>query len=115
MGAPGLVGAVEELHGGALTGELSVTRGLDAGQIDPIRLSRLVVDAVTYFKARDPERIERLWQRIRGYRALLAEYRVKDEAVLARLRLPRRRERGGRAWEAVVGFPFFVAPSVLNG
>ena len=45
------------------------------------------------------------WQRIQGYRALLAEYHVKDEAVQARLRRPLRRERVRRSWEAVVGVP----------
>ena len=108
-----LVLAIEELHRGALVSELSTTRGLDAWQIDPLGLAR--VDAVNYFKARDPERIERLWQRIQGYRALLAEYRVKDEAVQARLRRPLRRERVRRSWEAVVGFPFFVYGAVVNG
>ena len=110
-----LVRAVEELHRGALISELLATRGLDAWQIDPFRLSRAIVDAVNYFKARDPERVERLWQRIQGYRALLAEYRVKDEAVQARLRRPLRRERVRRSWEAVVGFPFFVYGAVVNG
>ena len=55
------------------------------------------------------------WQRIQGYRALLAEYHVKDEAVQARLRRPLRRERVRRSWEAVVGFPFFVYGVVVNG
>jgi uncharacterized membrane protein YfbV (UPF0208 family) len=70
---------------------------------------------VNYFKTRDPERMERLWQRIQGYRALLAECHVKDEAVQARLRRPLRRERVRRSWEAVVGFPFFVYGAVVNG
>jgi glycerol-3-phosphate O-acyltransferase / dihydroxyacetone phosphate acyltransferase len=69
---------------------------------------------VNYFKARDPERVERLWQRIQGYRALLAEYRVKDEAVQARLRWPLRRERVRHSWKAIVGFPF-VYGAVVNG
>ena len=109
-----LVRAVEELHRGALISELLATRGLVAWQIDPFRLSRAIVDAVNHVKARDPERVERLWQRIQGYRALLAEYRVKDEAVQARRR-PLRRERARRSWEAVVGFPFFVYGAVVNG
>jgi 1-acyl-sn-glycerol-3-phosphate acyltransferase len=110
-----LVRAIGELHRGALISALSTTRGLDAWQIDPLRLSRAIVDAVNYFKARDPERMERLWQRIQGYRALLAEYQVKDEAVQSRLRRPLRRERVRRSWEAVVGFPFFVYGAVVNG
>jgi glycerol-3-phosphate O-acyltransferase / dihydroxyacetone phosphate acyltransferase len=110
-----LVRAIEELHRGALISELLATRGLVAWQIDPFRLSRAIVDAVTYFKACDPERVERLWQRIQGYRALLAEYRVKDEAVQARRRRPLRRERVRCSWEAIVGFPFFVYGAVVNG
>jgi len=98
-----------------LISELLATRGLGAWQIDPVRLSCAFVDAVNYFKARDPERVERLWQRIQGYRALLAECHVKDEAVQARLRRPLRRERVRRSWEAVVGFPFFVYGAVVNG
>jgi hypothetical protein len=110
-----LVRAIEELHRGALISELKATRGLDAWQIDPFRLSRAIVDAVIYFKASDPERVERLWQRIQSYRALLAEYRVKDEAVQARLRRPLRRQRARRSSEAIVGFPFFVYGAVVNG
>jgi glycerol-3-phosphate O-acyltransferase / dihydroxyacetone phosphate acyltransferase len=113
--ASGLVHAVEGLHRGELISELLTTRGLDAWQIDPFRRSRAIVDAVNYFKAHDPERVERLWQRIQGYGALLAEYRVKDEAVCARLRRPLRRERVRRSWEAVVGFPFFVYGAAVNG
>jgi len=85
------------------------------GEIDPFRLSHAIVDAVNSFKARDPERVERLWQRIQGYRALLAEYRVKDEAVQARRRRSQRRERVRHSWEAIVGFPFFVYGAVVNG
>ncbi len=110
-----LVRAVEELYRGELISDLLATRGLGAWQIDPSRLARAIVDAMNYFKARDPERVERLWQRIRGYRALLAEYRVKDEAVQARLRGPRRRERVRHSWEAILGFPFFVYGAVVNG
>ena len=65
---------------------------------------------MNYFNARDPERMERLWQRIQGYRALLAEYHVKDEAVQARVRRPLRRARvrrpgGGRGRSALASWP----------
>ncbi len=96
----------------------AIQRAMEAeliGEIDPFRLSHAIVDAVNSFKARDPERVERLWQRIQGYRALLAEHRVKDEAVQARRRRPRRRERVRHSWEAIVGFPFFVYGAVVNG
>jgi len=111
-----LVRAVEELYRGELISELLATRGLGAWQIDPSRRSREIVDAVNDFKARDPERMERLWQRILGYRTLLAEYHVKDEAVQARLRRrPLRRERVRHSSEAILGFPFFVYGAVVNG
>ena len=80
-----LVRAVEELYRDALVRELREERGIGARQVDPVRLSRSLVDAVDWFRRRDAERVERLWQRIQSYRALLAEYRVKDEAVRARL------------------------------
>jgi len=88
-----LIRAVEELYRGGLMNDLSTTRGLDAWPVDPLGLSRAIVEAVSYFTARDPERMERLWQRIQGYRALLAEYHVRDKAVQARLRRPLRRDR----------------------
>ena len=110
-----LVRAVEELRRGELIRELLATRGLGAWQIDPGRRARAIADAVNSFKARHPERVERLWQRIQGYRALLAEHRVKDEAVQARRRRPLRRERVRHSWEAIVGFPFFVYGAVVNG
>src|SRR3990167_307788 len=89
-----LVRAVEELYRDALVRELREERGLGARQVDPVRLSRSLVDAVDWFRRRDPERVERLWQRIQSYRALPAEYRVKDEAV--------------------VGFPVFVYGVTVN-
>ena len=110
-----LIRAIEELYRGELISALLGTRGLGAWQIDPLRSSRAIVDTMTYFKARDPERVERLWQRIQGYRALLAEYHVSDEAVQARRRRPLRRERVRHSWEAVLGFPFFVYGVVVNG
>ena len=83
----------------------AIQRAMEAeliGEIDPFRLSHAIVDAA-------------VWQRIQGYRALLAEYRVKDEAVQAQRRRPLRRERVRHSWEAIVGFPFFVYGAVVNG
>src|SRR5438552_2425572 len=88
--------------------------GVPRGRIDPIRLSRAIVDAVGHFRARDPERVERLWQRIEGYRALLAEYHVKDEAVRARLEPERRARRIRLGWQAVVGLPLFAYGASVN-
>jgi glycerol-3-phosphate O-acyltransferase / dihydroxyacetone phosphate acyltransferase len=107
-----LVRAVEELYRGELISELLTTRGLGAWQIDPFRLS-VTVEAMDYFKARDPWRVERLWQRIQGYRALLTEHHVKDEAVPARP--PLRRERILHSLEAILGFPVFVYGAAVNG
>ena len=112
--ASDLVRAVEELYRGDLVRELMEARGLAPDRIDLVRLSRAIVDAVNHFRARDPERVERLWQRIQSYRALLAEYRVKDEAVHARLRHPGPRHRIRRGWEALVGFPLFVYGACVN-
>src|SRR5207245_10530894 len=60
------------------------------------------------------ERVERLWQRIQGYRALLAEHHIKDEAVRARLELPRRAQRIRLGWQAVAGFPLFAFGACVN-
>ena len=110
-----LVRAVEELYRGELVRELQEQRGFGPKQIDLTRLSRAIVDAVTWFKERDPARVEALWQRIQSYRALLAEYRVKDEAVRARLERRGPRQKIRRGWEAVAGLPFFVYGASVNG
>ena len=109
-----LVRAVEQLYRDELSRELREQRGLAARQIDLIRLSRTIADAVHWFKARDPERVERLWQQTQGYLALLREYRVKDEAVRARLEHRDRRQKIRRGWEALAGFPFFVYGAAVN-
>ena len=110
-----LVSAVEALYGDDLVRELRESRGLAPKDVDPVRLSRGIVDAVHWFKTQDPDRVERLWQRIQSYRALLAEHRVRDDAVRAwrERRPPRARLQHG--WEAVVGFPIFVYGLVVNG
>jgi glycerol-3-phosphate O-acyltransferase / dihydroxyacetone phosphate acyltransferase len=108
-----LVRAVEELYRGELISELLTTQGLSAWQTDPLRLSLAIVEAMDSFKARDPEGVERLWQRIQGYRALLTEYRVTDEAVQARR--PLRCERVLHLLEAILGFPVFVYGAAVNG
>src|SRR6266581_6585862 len=109
-----LVNAVQDLYRAELVRELKEERGLAERQIDLVRLSRAIVDSTTYFKTHDPERVERIWQRIQSYRALLAEFHVKDEAVRARLERRRPRQRIRRGWEAIVGFPFFVYGATVN-
>jgi glycerol-3-phosphate O-acyltransferase / dihydroxyacetone phosphate acyltransferase len=112
--AAAVVRAVEELYRGELVRELQTERGLAENQIDLVRLSRTIVEAVNHFKAHDPERLENLWQRMQGYRALLARYRVRDEAVRRRLTPPRVRARLWHSWEAIVGLPFFIYGALVN-
>ena len=109
-----LVNAVQELYRGELVRELVSERGLAERQIDLVRLSRAIADSINYFKDHEPERVERIWQRIQSYRALLAEYHVKDEAVRARLERGRPRRRLRLTWEAIVGLPVFVYGAVVN-
>src|SRR6266850_929929 len=66
-----LVHAVEELYRDELAAQVMDTRGLARRDVDTVRLSRSIADAVRHFKASDPVRIETLWQRIQAYRALL--------------------------------------------
>jgi glycerol-3-phosphate O-acyltransferase/dihydroxyacetone phosphate acyltransferase len=113
--ATSLVRAVEALYGADLVRELQTERGLGEGQIDRLRLSRAIVDAVDHFKATDPERVERLWQRVQCYRALLTACRLRDEAVRARLEREPLRGRVRRGWEAVIGLPFFAYGMLVNG
>ncbi len=112
--ATALVQAVEQLYRDELVRELREERGFSERQVDMLRLSRSIVDAADHFRTREPERVERIWQHIQGYRALLAEYRVRDEAVrgrLTRARLPRRILTG---WEAVLGLPVFAYGFLVN-
>lgn len=110
-----LIRAVEELYRGDLIRELQDERGLDARQIDPLRLSRAIADAAAHFEERDPERVERLWAGILRYRALLATYRVRDQAVRARAERPGARTRLRHSWEASIGLPFFAYGLAVNG
>jgi 1-acyl-sn-glycerol-3-phosphate acyltransferase len=109
-----LLRAVEELYREVLAREVMETRGLAPRQVDLVRLSQSIVEAIGWFKAREPERVESLWQRIQAYRSLLAQHRVRDETVRARReRLPAR-QRLVYSWDAVVGFPFFLYGAAVN-
>jgi hypothetical protein len=112
--AAALVRAVEDLYRGELVRELRAERGLGENQIDLVRLSRTIVEAVNHFKEHDPERVEALWQRIQGYRAQLARYHVRDEAVRRRLAPPPVRTRLLHSWEALIGLPVFVYGAIVN-
>lgn len=109
-----LLRAVEELYRDVLAREVMETRGLAPRQVDLVRLSQSIVEAIAWFKAREPARVESLWQRIQAYRSLLAQHRVRDETVRTRQeRLPARK-RLVYSWDAVMGFPFFVYGAAVN-
>ena len=109
-----LVRVVDELYRGELERALVEDRGLAPRQVDPLRLTRGIVEAAEYFKAHDPERLERLWQRMQGYRAMLASLRLRDEAVRSHLQRRPIRRRALGSWRAVLGFPIFAYGAVVN-
>ncbi len=109
-----LLRAIEEVYRDVLARDVMESRGVGPRQVDLVRLSRSIVEAIGWFKAREPERVESIWQRLRTYRALLAQHRLRDETVRARYhRLPARR-RLVYSWDAVVGLPFFVYGMLVN-
>jgi 1-acyl-sn-glycerol-3-phosphate acyltransferase len=105
--------AVEEIYRAELEHELIEARGLAPRQIDPFRLARAIADAVEHFREREPERVERLWQRLQTYRALLAAYRLRDETVRTRA-AGRPVRRLTWSWRAVAGLPLFAYGAVVN-
>jgi len=109
-----LVRAVEELYRGALVRELQEERGLSARAIDPLRISQTIADAVAHFEAHEPARLAQLWREVERYRALLAAYRVRDQAVRARLERDQVRRRVRRSWQALLGLPIFVYGAAVN-
>jgi glycerol-3-phosphate O-acyltransferase/dihydroxyacetone phosphate acyltransferase len=109
-----LLQSIETLYRDVLAREVMEARGVGPRDVDLVRLSRSIVEAIAWFKSREPERVEAIWQRIRTYRALLAQYHLRDETVRARLeRLPAR-QRLVYSWDAIVGFPFFVYGAIVN-
>jgi 1-acyl-sn-glycerol-3-phosphate acyltransferase len=109
-----LVRAVEELYRSDLVRELQAERGLSSRQIDLLRLSHAIADAVAHFEAHDPPRVERLRVAVGRYRAMLAAYQVRDQAVRARLEPAPARRRIARSWEASLGLPVFVYGALVN-
>jgi glycerol-3-phosphate O-acyltransferase / dihydroxyacetone phosphate acyltransferase len=110
-----LVRAVEEIYREELTQQVMEARGLGRGDVDPVRLSRSIADALRHFKAVDPGRVESLWQRIQAYRSLLARYHLRDEVVRARRQRLPARTRLVYSWDAIVGLPFFGYGLLVNG
>ena len=78
------------------------------------RLSRSIVEAVAHFETRDPERMAQVWDRIQRYRALLAAYRVRDQAVRTRLEGAEPPHPFRTSWQAVAGFPLFAYGATVN-
>jgi len=110
-----LVREVEAVYKDDLIRELQEERGLAPGQIDPVRLSRGIADAAAYFEAHAPERLEALRERLVHYRAMLAAYHVRDQAVRERLAHHGVGERLTRGSQASMGLPVFVYGLVTSG
>jgi glycerol-3-phosphate O-acyltransferase/dihydroxyacetone phosphate acyltransferase len=106
--------AVDALYRDRLVRELQAERGLPARQIDTIRLERSIATAVEHFERSDPARVARIGDRIIAYRALLAAYRVRDEAVRERLAHRPVRQRLRRGGAAVIGLPLFIYGAAVN-
>jgi 1-acyl-sn-glycerol-3-phosphate acyltransferase len=109
-----LARVVEALYRGELERELWEGRGLAGRQIDPFQFSGPIADVVEHFRERDPERIARLWQRILGYHAGLAAYRLRDEAVRTRLERTAKPQRVARSWQTILGLPLFAYGAAVN-
>jgi glycerol-3-phosphate O-acyltransferase / dihydroxyacetone phosphate acyltransferase len=110
----GVARAVEALYRDRMVRELHDERGLSFKEIDIMRLERSIASAVLYFERHDPVRVAHIQDRIIAYRALLAAYRIRDEAVRERLAHRPVRQRLGRGGAAVVGFPLFVYGAAVN-
>ncbi|HEY3067370.1 MAG TPA: 1-acyl-sn-glycerol-3-phosphate acyltransferase [Methylomirabilota bacterium] len=108
-----LARAVEALYRGEVERELWGER-LARRQVDAFHLSESIADAVEHFRDHEPERIERLWQRILGYHAGLAAYRLRDKAVRTRLERAAKRRRVARSWQTIAGLPLFTYGAAVN-
>jgi glycerol-3-phosphate O-acyltransferase / dihydroxyacetone phosphate acyltransferase len=109
-----LTRAVEELCRGELERSLWGERALSGPRIDPLQLPGSIAGALDHFRNHDPERIERLWQRILGYHAGLAAYRLRDEAVRSRLARTVKRQRVARSWQTIISLPLFAYGAAVN-
>ncbi|MBI1734841.1 MAG: 1-acyl-sn-glycerol-3-phosphate acyltransferase [Candidatus Rokubacteria bacterium] len=107
------VRAVETLDRGELERELWDERWLSGRRVDPFP-SESIATVVDHFRQHDPERIERLWQRLLGYHAGLAAHRLRDEAVRTRLERTAERQRVARSWQTIVGLPLFAYGAAVN-
>ena len=106
---------IEGLYRDQLVRELQEERGLSPSKIDTVRLSRSIADAAGWFETHAPERLAELSEHIHRYRATLAAYAIKDQAV--REHLPHRpvRARLRRSWKAALGLPVFAYGLITSG
>ncbi len=109
-----LARAIEALCRGDLERELWGERRMSERPTDAFPLSGSIAAAVERVREQDPERIERLWQRILGYQAGLAAYRLRDEAVRTGLERTAERRRVARSWQTLVGLPLFAYGAAVN-
>jgi len=110
-----LVREVEAVYKDDLIRELQEERGLAPRLIDTVRLSRGIADAAAYFETHAPERLEAIREHLVHYRAMLAAYHVRDQAVRARLAHHGVSERLSRGSKASIGLPVFVYGLVTSG
>ncbi len=110
-----LVHEIEGLYRDRLVRELQEERGLSTGKIDTVRLSRSIADAAAWFEAQAPQRLVELREHIDRYRATLAAYAIKDQAVRERLAPRPVRMRLQRGWKAAVGLPLFAYGLITSG
>ena len=110
-----LVREVEAVYKDDLIRELQEERGLAPRQIDTVRLSSGIADAAAYFETHAPERLEAIREHLVHYRAMLAAYHVRDQAVRARLAHHGVSERLTRGSKASIGLPVFVYGLVTSG
>jgi 1-acyl-sn-glycerol-3-phosphate acyltransferase len=109
-----LVRAVEVLYRGEVERELWGKLEIAGRPIHPFPTSASIADVVEHFRKLDPRRIERLWQRILGYQAGLAAYRLRDEAVRSGLERAAEPLRVARSWQTIMGWPLFVYGATVN-
>jgi glycerol-3-phosphate O-acyltransferase / dihydroxyacetone phosphate acyltransferase len=109
-----LARAVEVLYRAEVERELWGELKIVGRPIDPFPTSAPIADAAEHFRKLDPGRIERLWQRILGYQAGLAAYRLRDEAVRSGLERAAEPRRVARSWQTIIGWPLFVYGAAVN-
>jgi glycerol-3-phosphate O-acyltransferase / dihydroxyacetone phosphate acyltransferase len=114
VGAAALARAVQAVYRGEVEHELWDKRGRVGQQTAPLATSRAVAHAVEHLREQAPERVERLWQRILGYHAGLAAYRLCDDRVGTRRERPPERQPVARSWQTIVGLPLFAYGAAVN-